>query len=95
MGTQLQNKVSIIIPHYNHYSILDECLKSLKNILYENIEIITVDNNSTDDSFLLLNENYKHSKKHVYEKKMFFASPSFFVVSFSMFFFGISQGKLC
>ncbi len=59
MGTQLQNKVSIIIPHYNHYSILDECLKSLKNISYENIEIIVVDNNSTDDSILLLNENYK------------------------------------
>ena len=59
MGTQLKNKVSIIIPHCNHYSILDECLKSLKNISYKNIEIIVVDNNSTDDSFLSLNENYK------------------------------------
>ena len=59
MGTQLKNKVSIIIPHCNHYSILDECLKSLKNISYKNIEIIVVDNNSTDDSFLSLNENHK------------------------------------
>lgn len=59
MENQIYNKVSIIIPHYNNYSILDECLKSLNNISYENIEIIIVDNNSTDDSFSLLNKNYK------------------------------------
>ena len=59
MADQVQHKVSIIIPHYNNYSILDECLKSLKNILYQNIEIIVVDNNSIDDSVLLLTENHK------------------------------------
>ena len=59
MEDQAQHKVSIIIPHYNNYSIIDECLKSLKKISYKNIEIIVVDNNSKDDSLLLLTENHK------------------------------------
>ena len=59
MSDQLQHKVSIIIPHYNNYSIIDECLKSLKNFSYKNVEIIVVDNNSRDNSLLLLTENHK------------------------------------
>ena len=42
--------VSIIIPHYNNYSILEECIQSIYNIKYKTIEIIIVDNNSIDDS---------------------------------------------
>ena len=44
MEDQAQHKVSIIIPHYNNYSIIDECLKSLKKISYKNVEFIVVDN---------------------------------------------------
>ena len=42
--------VSIIIPHYNGENIIRECLKSLQNISYDNVEIIVVDNNSNDNS---------------------------------------------
>ena len=42
--------VSIIIPHYNGENIIRECLKSLQNISYKNVEIIVVDNNSHDNS---------------------------------------------
>ena len=54
------NKVSIIIPHYNNFSILDQCLKSLENITYSNLEIIVIDNNSYDDSFQKIKNNYKN-----------------------------------
>ena len=47
--------VSIIIPHYNNYLILEECIHSLKKIKYNNIEIIVVDNASKDDSVLKIN----------------------------------------
>ena len=53
-------KVSIIIPHYNNFSILDRCLKSLEKITYKNIEIIVIDNNSYDDSFEKIKYNYKN-----------------------------------
>jgi len=54
------NKVSIIIPHYNNFPILDQCLKSLENITYSNVEIIVIDNNSYDDSFQKVKNNYKN-----------------------------------
>ena len=54
------NKVSIIIPHYNNFSILDQCLKSLQNLTYSNLEIIVIDNNSYDNSFEQVKNNYKN-----------------------------------
>ncbi|MFQ6618857.1 MAG: glycosyltransferase family 2 protein [Fidelibacterota bacterium] len=42
--------VSIIIPHYNGYSILKNCLDSVRRTEYPNFEIIVVDNASTDGS---------------------------------------------
>ncbi|MDI1310118.1 MAG: glycosyltransferase [Methylotenera sp.] len=46
----MQNKVSIIIPVYNVENYLEECLLSAINQDYENIEIIVVDDGSTDSS---------------------------------------------
>ena len=46
--------VSIIIPIYNGESRIEELINSLMVQTYKNIEIITVDNNSTDDSISIL-----------------------------------------
>ena len=43
-------KVSIIIPHWNGIEILSDCLESLAQTEYTNLEIIVVDNASTDGS---------------------------------------------
>lgn len=40
--------VSVIIPTKNNEKILDRCLSSIKNQSYKNIELVVVDNNSTD-----------------------------------------------
>ena len=42
--------VSVIIPTKNSSKTLETCLKSIKNQSYKNIEIIVVDNNSTDNT---------------------------------------------
>ncbi len=42
--------VSVIIPTYNSSRTLEKCLESIKNQTYKNIEIIVVDNNSTDNT---------------------------------------------
>jgi glycosyltransferase involved in cell wall biosynthesis len=42
--------VSIIIPTKNSARTLDKCLASIKEQSYKNIEIIVVDNNSTDET---------------------------------------------
>ncbi|MGF1673442.1 MAG: glycosyltransferase family 2 protein [Rivularia sp. (in: cyanobacteria)] len=47
--------VSIIIPCYNAASMIERCLSSCLEQVYTNIEIIIVDNNSTDDSIKIAN----------------------------------------
>ncbi len=42
--------VSVIIPTYNSSRTLEKCLESIKNQTYKNVEIIVVDNNSTDNT---------------------------------------------
>jgi len=42
--------VSAVIPTYNSEKTLEKCLKSIRDQTYDNIEIIVVDNNSTDNT---------------------------------------------
>ncbi len=46
--------VSIIIPVHNSEKYLDKCLNSIINQTYKNIEIITIENGSTDKSLEIL-----------------------------------------
>lgn len=50
------NKLSIIVPIYNTKSELEKCLKSICNQTYQNIEIICVDDGSTDGSEIIVDE---------------------------------------
>lgn len=49
--------VSVIIPAYNVEKYIGECLESVRNQTYQNLEIIFVDNNSSD-STLEIAERY-------------------------------------
>ena len=46
-----QEKISIIIPVHNATAYIDRCLESITKQTYSNLEIIIVENGSTDDSF--------------------------------------------
>ena len=50
--------VSVIIPHYGGEGILSECLISLENTDYSELDIIVVDNNSPDDSINIVNKRF-------------------------------------
>lgn len=49
-------KVSIIIPVYNNEKYLNECLNSVINQSYKNIEVILVNDGSKDDSLKICNK---------------------------------------
>jgi GT2 family glycosyltransferase len=50
--------VSVIIVNWNGIKYLPDCLTTLKKITYSPIEVIFVDNNSTDTSLLYAKKNY-------------------------------------
>lgn len=52
-------KVSIIVPVYNMEKYLDECMSSLVNQTLDNIEIIAINDGSTDNSLKILKEYKK------------------------------------
>jgi len=54
-------KASILIPTYNREKIILETLNSAVNQTYKNIEIIVVDNKSTDNSYEIIK---KFAKEH-------------------------------
>lgn len=53
--------VSVIIPCYNVEDYISECLDSAVRQIYRPIEIIAIDNNSTDDTFRILK---KYEENH-------------------------------
>ena len=56
--SNLQPLVSIIILNYNAGKLLEDCVESVLNSNYKNIEIIVVDNVSSDDSHKLCKEKF-------------------------------------
>ncbi len=61
-------KVSIIIPVYNAESTLNRCLDSVITGTYENIEIICIDDDSSDWSAKIIKEYQKKDKRIHYYK---------------------------
>lgn len=55
-------KVSIIITNYNGKKYLENCISSLKQGVFQNFEIIIVDNGSSDGSIGFLKEKYPDIK---------------------------------
>ncbi len=54
--------VSVIIPNYNHASFLRERIESVLNQTYQDIEVIILDDKSTDNSKDIINEYSQHPK---------------------------------
>lgn len=52
----MDNLLSIITPVYNVESYLNRCVESIMNQLYHNIELILIDDGSTDGSSVLCDE---------------------------------------
>ncbi len=46
--------ISVIIPNFNNSSYLKECISSVFNQTYKNIECIVIDDNSTDNSIEII-----------------------------------------
>ena len=57
--------ISIIVPVYNQENTISIALDSIINQSYKNLEIIVVDNASTDNTLNILKSFYIEDKKNV------------------------------
>lgn len=55
--------VSIVIPCYNHEQFVQDCIQSVIDQTYENIELIIIDDGSKDNSVLKIQEMTEKCKK--------------------------------
>jgi glycosyltransferase involved in cell wall biosynthesis len=63
-------KISIIIPCYNVSKYLQKCLESVADQTYSNLEIICINDGSTDNTLeILLNFESKDSRFKIYDQK--------------------------
>ena len=63
------NKISIIIPAYNCETYIERCIKSLIEQEYENIEIIVVNDGSTDNTERTIKKLVELDKRIIYVYK--------------------------
>lgn len=62
----MKDLVSILIPCYNGEQFLDRCFKCLLNQTYENIEIILINDGSTDNSENIIKKYRKNIEKKAF-----------------------------
>lgn len=70
--------VSIVIPTYNRAVMLERLLKSIYSSSYKNIQVIVVDDNSSDTTTEMLTKEFKTKKRFMIHrnKKNLFAAAS-------------------
>lgn len=54
-------KIAVIIPNYNGFSYSEKCFRALENQTYKDFEVCVIDDCSTDDSYLKLQEYAQQS----------------------------------
>lgn len=59
-------KISVVVPCYNSSNYIEECLESIRNQTYKNIEVFVIDNESTDNTYNII----KKYKKYFYIDKV-------------------------
>ena len=56
-------RVSVIIPTYNRAKLLQTCLRSVLSQTYSNIEVVVIDDGSTDETAAILNETARRDNR--------------------------------
>ena len=62
-GPEIASKLSVVMPVYNVEDYLDEALNSAENQTYKDMEIICVNDGSTDNSLAILEKHAKKDKR--------------------------------
>ena len=61
MDGKMTNLISVVVTCYNHENYIEQCLRSIFNQTYRNIELIVLDDGSTDNSSEIIQEVLQES----------------------------------
>lgn len=61
----MKHLVSVIVPVYNVQAYLDRCVQSIVDQTYSNLEILLIDDGSTDESYRLM-QNWAEKDKRIH-----------------------------
>ena len=62
-------KISIIVPNYNNEKYISQCLDSLVNQTYKDLEIVVIDDGSTDASYEIIKDFARKDPRIVVQKQ--------------------------
>ena len=62
----MTEKITVIVPVYNVENYLNKCLDSLINQTYKNLEIIVINDGSTDNSGKICQEYAQKDNRIIY-----------------------------
>ncbi len=62
--------ISVIIPAYNHEEYIEECIRSIMAQTYQNIELLIIDDGSTDGTFAKMQELKPECEKRFFRVVM-------------------------
>ena len=65
----MTEKITVIVPVYNVENYLNKCLDSLINQTYKNLEIIVINDGSTDNSGIICQEYAQKDNRIIYVEK--------------------------
>ena len=69
-------KISVVVPVYNVEKYLKECIESILNQTLDDLEVICVNDGSTDNSLEILNDFAKQDKRVIVIKICFKTSTN-------------------
>jgi glycosyltransferase involved in cell wall biosynthesis len=64
------NLVSVVIPSFNHKKYISKAIESVLSQTYKNLELIIIDDGSTDGTFELLKEKYSYDKRIILKNRI-------------------------
>lgn len=77
-------KVFIVVLNYNGGELIKNCLKSLQKVDYSNLELLVIDNNSSDDSVAMIEKKFPEIKIIKNEKNIGFAGGNNIGIDFAL-----------